>query len=305
MSPSLILLVPYFGHWPEWMDLFVESCKWNRDVRWRLYTDCGEPDNRADNVEYVHMSFAEYKAKVRDRLGIDFDPADPYKLCDLRPALGEIHREEIADFEFFGFGDLDVVYGDVRRFYTDELLARSDLLSTHAERLSGHFAVLRNTPAIRRAYERFPGFREILAAPGYVGLDESLGAFLRDADRRPRGLRRWLARSSPARPRLVFVERFSTVLSERGWHDGTRRYPERWIWHRGRLTNDRDGEREFLYLHFMRWCSKRWIQDPPAEGEGAWEALHRVVRIGWHEAAESGFSIGREGFGPRRERTGV
>jgi hypothetical protein len=300
MRPSLIFLIPYFGRLPEWIELFIESCKWNPDIRWRLFTDCPRPENRADNVEFVATSFADYKALARERIGLEFDPRDPYKLCDLRPALGEIHEREIAEFDFFGYGDLDVVYGDLRRFYSDELLARHDVLSTHADRLSGHFALFRNTPALRRAYRRYPRFREILAAPDYVGMDESLGTLFRPPARRGRGLgrrlRALLARFDRQRRRSHFVERHSTVLSPRGWHDGSMRYPARWFWRGGHLTNDRDGGREFMYLHFMRWQSRRWMAQPPGEGEGAWLELDRVVRFDWREAARSGFCVSREGF---------
>lgn len=300
MRPSLIVLIPYFGRWPEWIELFVECCKWNPSVRWRIFTDREPPENRADNVDYVRLDFAEYKALARERLGVDFDPPDPYKLCDLRPALGDLHEREIAGYDFWGYGDLDVVYGDLRRFYTDELLAAHDVLSTHPERLSGHFALFRNTPALRRAYRRYPRWREILARPGYVGVDESLAALFLRPDPRRAGLRRRLRgaldRWALRRPRALFEERYSTVLSPRGWHDGTMRYPERWYWRRGRLTNDRDGEREFMYLHFMRWQSRRWMGQAPAEGEGAWLDLDRVVRVDWRQAAADGFCVGRDGF---------
>jgi hypothetical protein len=300
MRPSLVVLVPYFGRWPEWIELFVESCKWNPTVRWRIFTDCDPPQNRADNVEYERLAFAEYKALVRERLGVAFDPPEPYKLCDLRPALGAVHEREIREFDFFGYGDLDVVYGDLRRFYTDEVLAAHDVLSTHPDRISGHFAVFRNTPAMRHAYRRYRRHREILAAPEYVGMDESLAALFLPAARRRIGLRRRLRgallRLALGRPRALFVERYSTVLSPRGWHDGTMRYPERWSWRAGRLTNDRDGEREFMYLHFMRWRSRRWIAEPPAAGEGAWLELDRIVGLDWRAAAVDGFCISREGF---------
>ena len=86
----LIMLMPYFGRWPEWINLFIESCRWNPDVRWRFYTDCGEPENKADNVDYVHLSQTptvailrllrpRYYAKGddwRDRL-----PADELDVC--------------------------------------------------------------------------------------------------------------------------------------------------------------------------------------------------------------------------------
>ena len=138
------------------MNFFVESCKWNAGVRWRIYTDCGKPENRADNIDYVPISFDEYKALARDRLDIAFDPAHPYKLCDLRPALGFLHEQDTVGFPFFGYGDLDVIYGDISRFYGPQQFAELDVVSTHPERLSGHFAVLRNTPALRHASRVFP-----------------------------------------------------------------------------------------------------------------------------------------------------
>ncbi|HKH46326.1 MAG TPA: DUF6625 family protein [Thermoanaerobaculia bacterium] len=286
MNPWLIMLVPYFGRWPEWMNLFVESCRWNPGVRWRFYTDCGEPENQADNVDYVHLSFDDYKALVRERLGIAFDPPAPYKLCDLRPCLAYIHERDVAGFPFFGYGDVDVIYGNIGNFYTDDVLARCNVLSTHPERLSGHFAVLRNTRDFRHAFERIPSYRTLLEQPQYANMDE--GDFS-DVFSPP-------AAGPHDSHGLLFVERYSTVLSPRGWHDGTMKYPQQWFWQRGRLTNERDGEREFLYLHFMRWQSGRWMTDRPAPGEAAWLRLERIVQVDWHRAAAEGFCIGPEGF---------
>jgi hypothetical protein len=297
MNPWLIMLIPYFGRWPEWIDLFVESCKWNPSVRWRLYTDCGEPENKADNVDYVHLSFDDYKALVRERLGIAFDPPDPYKLCDLKPCLAHIHERDVAGFQFFGYGDIDVVYGNIRIFYTDDVLARSNVLSTHPERLAGHFAVLRNTRAFRRAFKRIRNYRTLLEQPHHASMDEShfTRVFFPAADK-PHRIRRMIDYFDPCRRSLLFVERYGTVLSPRGWHDGTMNYPKQWYWRRGCLTNERDGEREFLYLHFMRWKSNRWMTPPPTPGEGAWLGLERIVNVDWPSANAKGFSISTEGF---------
>jgi hypothetical protein len=297
MSREIIILIPYFGRWPEWVNLFIETCKWNPEVCWLLYTDCGEPENKAENVRYVHLDFRDYKMLVRERLGIHFDPADPYKLCDLRPCLGQIHNREIGGFRFFGYGDIDVVYGNIRRFYTDDLLARADVISTHRERLAGHFAVLRNTEVIRRAYECIPGYQELLEQVRHNNMDEgSFTAVLRSSEM---GLRRPVLlpeRFDRCRCRSLFIERYGTILSPRGWHDGTMNYPQCWLWRDGRLTNERDGQREFLYLHFMRWQSARWMNDPPAEGEAAWLQLERIVNVDWRAAASSGFCVSPRGF---------
>jgi len=121
------MLMQYFGKWPEWIDLFVESCKWNPSVHWLIYTDCGPTDNIADNVELVSLSFEDYKALVSQRLNLSFKPSSPYKLCDLKPCLAHIHANEIGDFRFFGFGDVDVVYGNIDNFYVEDLLDRWDV----------------------------------------------------------------------------------------------------------------------------------------------------------------------------------
>lgn len=291
-DPWLIMLMPYFGRWPEWFELFVESCKWNPGVRWRFYTDCGEPENRADNVDYVHLSFDDYKALVSERLGISFRPADPYKLCDLRPCLAHVHERDAADFPFVGHGDIDVIYGNIGGFYTEELRARLDVLSTHPERLSGHFAVLRNTRRNRRAFRNIRRYRSSLERQDYRGLDEVPFA----SALRPRGLGRMADYLTRRGGRSLFVERYSTVLSPRGWHDGTMNYPRKWFWRNGTLTNERDGGREFLYLHFMRWKSERWKEETHAPDEGAWLRLPRVVHVEWQRAAAEGFSISPEGF---------
>ncbi len=99
-GPWLIMLGPYFGRWLAWINFFVESCKWNRDIHWRLYTDCGEPENRADNIDFVPVKFEDYKAFVRARLGTTFDPVQSYKLCDLKPALGLVHEQDTIDYPF-------------------------------------------------------------------------------------------------------------------------------------------------------------------------------------------------------------
>jgi hypothetical protein len=205
-------VIPYFGRWPEWFNLFVESCKWNPEVRWRFYTDCGEPENWADNLDYVHISFEDYKGLVRERFSIPFNPTDSYKLCDLKPCLGDLHGRDIAGYPFYGYGDIDVIYGKVRNFYTDEVLAASDIFSTHATILSGHLAVFRNTPKMQHLYERIPNYEHLLRNPKVAGISE--GDFVDVV-------------KSDSTARRLFVERYSTVLSPlKKWHDGTMNYPQ-------------------------------------------------------------------------------
>src|SRR5262245_47062891 len=78
MNYWLIMLIPYFGRWPAWINLFVASCKANPRIRWRFYTNCGEPENKSPNVDYVHISFEDYNELVSDYLGLAFKSLNPF-----------------------------------------------------------------------------------------------------------------------------------------------------------------------------------------------------------------------------------
>lgn len=173
MPNKIIKVIPYFGKWPEWFELYIESCRHNPDIHWLFYTDCGEPVNQCLNVSYVHISFDEYKRLVSDRLAINFNPSSPYKLCDLKPALGCIHESDIKDYDFFAVGDVDIIYGQIRDFITDDLLQKYDVIGTHNRRLSGHFAIFRNTDKYRQAFRKITDWQKWMEMDEHLGLDES------------------------------------------------------------------------------------------------------------------------------------
>ncbi|MFN3389268.1 MAG: DUF6625 family protein [Allosphingosinicella sp.] len=287
MRHSILILIPWFGPWPEWMNFFVESCRANRTIDWLIVTDGAPPENRAPNLRYLPMSFAAYKAKVSEALGIRFDPAEPYKLCDIRPALGEVHADLVRGYDFFGFGDLDVIYGDIRATYDADALDLYDALSSHSERVSGHFFLMRNCEAMRSGFRRVPGWRRRMEAADYTGFDEAgFHALFRGRKAKLLGM------IGKRPPRCLFREAYTTPVATDAM---------RWYWRDGRLTNEYYPHRDFLYLHFMSWRSSRWYASHPHIAPGAeppWSRLEKVVQMDWREAREKGFMISPSGIQP-------
>lgn len=295
---KIIKVIPYFGQWPEWFELYMESCKNNPQINWLFYTDCCEPETKSPNVKFIYISFDEYKRFVSERLSIRFNPSSPYKLCDLKPALGFIHEEDIQDYEFFAIGDIDIIYGQIRRFITDALLEKYDVIGTHNRRLSGHFAIFRNTEMYRQAFRKIPDWQKLMEKDEHLGLDESKFSklFVRHKNH-PLWLRKLWSFSSPYQRRVLFKEQFSTVLSPIQWVDGNSEHPQKWFWKDGHLTNNRD-EREFMYLHFMNWKSNRWLPRNLRGSSAAWSSLDKLVQIDIEQARQNGFQISPQGFTP-------
>lgn len=259
-TPSIIIIIPYFGKWPFWMPFFIESCRANPNINWLLLGDCDVLDDLPNNVEQRFFAFVDYCAFVSECLGINFNPSNPYKLCDLKPALGFIHEADVASYDFWGFSDLDLIYGDLRSYFSDERLRKYKVLSTHERRISGHFCLLRNEPELNSLFWKIPDFVRRAEDPKNHALDE--GGFSRIFLWRknfPKPLFELVGLFNRWRRVAEFEEAFSTPNGIRPWTDGTQDYPAYWVWRNGRLQNAKDGARQFPYLHFLVW-KKDWQQ---------------------------------------------
>lgn len=287
-ASRILILIPYFGRWPFWMPLFLKSCEFNADIDWLLIGDCGEPGHLPGNVQYQSCSFADYCQRVSERLNLQFFPANPYKLCDLKPALGLIHQQEAQGYEFWGFSDLDLVYGSLRSYFTEDKLRRYDLISTHERRVSGHFCLMRNNERMLNLFWKIPAFRERIQDQQHHALDE--GGFTRLFLKRknfPKPLFSLVGMFNPLRRAAEFREAFSTPNGRVPWVDGSHDFPDVWRWEKGQLSNDKMMGAAFPYFHFLGWKSK-FPAHPELTGCAYISAL----------ADAEGWQVDRRGFHP-------
>jgi len=96
---------------------------------------------------------------VSIKLNIKFSASNSaYKLCDLKPFYGLIHKEDLARYEFWGFGDIDLIYGDLSSVIDEETLSRYDFISLHSERVSGHLFLMRNIAESNKLCLKIPNW---------------------------------------------------------------------------------------------------------------------------------------------------
>ena len=252
MSASIMLVCPYFGGFPGWFPYFVESCRHNPTVDFCLYADADSPVELPPNLQIRKTTFAEYNAHVSDRLKISFEAARPYKLCDLKPATGYLHEDVFEGYDFWGYCDIDLIFGDIRAILTPEVLSHN-VITTHAKRTAGHFSIYRNTEAYRTAFMNCKNWREIYQDPKNHRFSERIfsnqfvkfksgAAFLRPL---------WEMMNPLAR-NIYFREQYTTHSNKIRWEDGSLNFPTEWYWKKGKVTNNASS-REFIYFHFMRW----------------------------------------------------
>lgn len=146
---SIVLILPYFGKFNEYFPLFLNSCKFNPTINWLIYTDDERQFLYPANVKVIYCSFSEFRQKLQDNFQFKILLDAPYKLCDYKPSYGEALQQDIKEYDFWGHCDCDLIFGDIRRFVTDEILSSYSKIFTR-----GHLTIYRNIPEINSFYRK-------------------------------------------------------------------------------------------------------------------------------------------------------
>ena len=169
---SLIILLSFFGEFPWYFNFFLHSCKNNPTVSFYIITDNNKIFNKPKNVSLVTKTIKQFQKLATEKLGFPTALIQAYKICDFRPSLGFLFPELIAGFDFWGYGDIDIIYGNLRKFLTDELLDNYDIFSFRPEYLTGSFTILRNTKKINTLFMQSRDYKIVLSQNEYFNFDE-------------------------------------------------------------------------------------------------------------------------------------
>lgn len=296
---TAVVQIVHFGSWPEWIGAFLRSCSTNTDFVWKLYGNCELDAATPQNVTLKILTPDELSDRCRDLLGISISPQtwirNPYKLCDLKPCLAELFEEDVIGFRVFGFGDIDVIYGDLSAF-CGSVPELHDAFGTHIWGMSGHFSLFVNEPRMRRQFRKAPRWREMLEQSEVARFDEDyfIESFMNEAERSQRVLYAPIENCVLDRGRICLREEFTTPLIPYPWIRG-REHPTTWYWWNGRVYNCMDGPRDFIYLHFMNFKHARSL-DPKYGSRAPWFGKE----VAWHTClnTEEGFALDFDGLRP-------
>ena len=174
----IVFIIPYIGKYPWYFPYFLHSCRYNPTVDFLIFTDNQYPNlDLPNNVKIMPFSIETFKADAAKALGFELAIDTEYKLCDFKPAYGSIFVGYIRDYDFWGYCDIDIIFGKIRTFMTDELLNEYDVIGARHDYLTGCFALYRNQPYFRELFTQSKDYRKVYTQPRYVFFDETNFAF--------------------------------------------------------------------------------------------------------------------------------
>lgn len=114
------ILICYFGNLPDYFPVWRLSCEYNKNFDFIVITD--QKIEESKNIKVYNYTFDELKQKIDEKLNVKTRIITPYKLCDFKCMYGTIFSDVLKDYDFWGMCDMDMVFGDLSKFITDEVL---------------------------------------------------------------------------------------------------------------------------------------------------------------------------------------
>ncbi|RMH69512.1 MAG: hypothetical protein D6675_12400 [Gemmatimonadetes bacterium] len=231
------MVAPYFGTKPVWFPAFYYSCAMNPTIDWLFFVDFEIPTTKYPNIQFETSTIDEFNQFASQKLNLHIQK-EPWPLVDLKPAHGVIFEEYLNGYDFWGHFDIDLVWGNIRNFITDDMLDYYHIITTRRDEIAGHFTIYRNIPEINHLFEQEPDYKTHLTQPTGSQFDELIMTNLLNQLGKKDGYQ-WLnvSWSDP--------ERVAGLVD-------LRRHPYGWQWkngdiyHNGRLSDK-------MYVHFLEW----------------------------------------------------
>lgn len=140
---TIAVILPYFGKFPNYFQFFLQSCRDNPTVDFHIITDNDSRKFYRDsgsNIHFHETTFEEVKDRFQDIFPFGITLNRPYKLCDFKPVYGMAFQDIVQKYDFWGYCDCDLIFGNIRRFLTDDILDKYDYILG-----LGHFHIQRTS----------------------------------------------------------------------------------------------------------------------------------------------------------------
>ena len=96
---NVCFIIPYFGKFNNYFQLFLNSCRYNHEFNWLIFTDDKTQYQYPSNVRIIYISFSELYNLINCKFDFNICLKRPYKLCDFKPAYGYIFNEYIKEYD--------------------------------------------------------------------------------------------------------------------------------------------------------------------------------------------------------------
>lgn len=173
-NQSIAVLICFLGKLPWYFNYFIHSVKYNSTIDFYIITDDrNSPINPPLNVKMIYKDRRDINQLATQKLGFKTNIKDGYKMCDFKPAYGFLFSDIIEGYDFWGHADMDVIFGDIRHFITNNVLEKHELINVRHDFLAGYFLLFKNTRKMNTLFMQSKDYEKVLSSEVHYCFDET------------------------------------------------------------------------------------------------------------------------------------
>lgn len=230
--------------------MWAKSAGANPNFDFLIFSDLPFPTKQYPNIKVIPMTFLELRNLIEKKLQMRVVLDTPYKLCDYKPVYGYVLSDYLNGYDFWGFCDMDLIFGDIGKFIDDRILDKYDKILHQ-----GHFSLNRNNDKMNRMFLRcfknVINYKFAFSTRFNCHFDENgTLAYCNEYDASVKYFFKW-----------IFAD--TNFLSYRFMAHGTE---AAFLWDDGKLTmywNEGNNSEEIMYVHLQKRKMHREIQAMP------------------------------------------
>ena len=115
-AARLLVMTVYFGPLPPWLPLTLHSMAANLGVDFVVVGDAAPPAVLPPNVRFERITYGDMQQRLAALTGRGVRYVNTYKANDIKPLLPALYPDAFVGYEWWGWADLDVVFGDLLKF---------------------------------------------------------------------------------------------------------------------------------------------------------------------------------------------
>lgn len=168
----ICLITCYMGNLPGYFDYYVATCKKNNTINYIIINDTIAQSYSDENIQFIKWNLEEFNALASNVLEHPIKLVNAWKINEIKPLFGKLFKKELTGFDFWGWCDLDIIWGDVRQFLNASMLTNYDVITSKSKWTAGHFTLFRNNEYCNSLYSRNPKIYELLNSTTYYAFEE-------------------------------------------------------------------------------------------------------------------------------------
>ena len=169
-----LVICTYLGRLPKYFNLFAHSCGFVPEIDFLVLTDASPPSyTLPPNLKIQRLTRVEFQSRTQHALGISGPIPSGYKLNDYKPMYGEIFSDLIAGYDYWGSGDIDLIFSPrLTEFVMAGAAEDADIINTSVLWLHGPLTLFKNSHSMCTLYQKSRHWKNVVESSANFAFDE-------------------------------------------------------------------------------------------------------------------------------------